>query len=193
MSGRGSQRRLVVVLAAASLLVSGACSGGTGEDSASAVGGTATSSTAAPAGGRTVSWDVALTSAQRIIRQVGPASTLNYGWNELVGPTTVDGAPAQVQMLGNVDYENGTGPFFGFVTLEFATGDVLALRMDGQATQSPGAQGSTDSSFQAELTVIGGSGAYVGATGGRGTFTGSRSAELGGQVTGSMTVTVAGL
>jgi hypothetical protein len=183
----------VTAAVTAVLLLAAACSG----DGDAAAGSTSSTSTApsssVPAEGRELSWEVSLTSAQRILRQVGPGSTLNYGWNELVGPTTVDGAPAQVQMLGNVDYENGTGPFFGFVTLEFGPEDVLAFRMDGEATQPAGAQGSADSEFRAELTVIGGSGAYAAASGGRGTFTGSRSAELGGQVTGTMTATVAGL
>jgi len=146
-----------------------------------------------PVDGTELTWEVSLTSAQRILRQVGPDGAFNYGWNELVGPTTVDGSPAVVQMLGNVDYNLGTGPFFGFVTLEFSPENVLAFRMDGQASQPPGAGNSADSSFQAELTLIGGSGTYAAASGGRGTFTGSRSAELGGEVVGTMTVNVTGL
>ncbi len=146
-----------------------------------------------PAEGLELAWDVSLSSQQRILQQVGPGGELNYGWNQLVGPSELDGQAIQVEMLGNVDYQQGSGPFFGFVTLTWPSGDVLGFRMDGQASQPPGAQGSSDSSFTAELTVIGGTGAYQGATGGRGTFTGSRSAQLGGQVVGSMTATVAGL
>ncbi len=182
-------------VAATSVVVAAGCSGGTDESADAAASSTVageTTSTAAVVG-RELAWDVSLTSQQRILRQVGPAGELNYGWNQLVGPSTLDGQAVDVEMLGNVDYEQGTGPFFGFVSLVWPNGDVLAFRMDGQATQPAAAQGSSDSAFTAELTVIGGSGTYAGVSGGRGTFTGSRSAELGGQVVGTMTATVAGL
>ena len=183
------------VAAAAAAAVLAGCGGGS-EDPAGAAGSSsvpASTGSAAPVAGRELTWEVSLTSQQRILRQVGPDGSLNYGWNQLVGPSTVDGQPVEVEMLGNVDYERGSGPFFGFVSLVGPNGDVLAFRMDGEASQPPGAEGSSDSTFTAELTVIGGSGAYAGVSGGRGTFSGSRSAELGGQVVGSMTATVAGL
>ncbi len=187
-----------VAAAAAAVLLAG-CGGGADDpaDAASSSvapqGGAGESTTTAPVGGRELAWEVSLTSQQRILRQVGPDGSLNYGWNQLVGPSTVDGQAVDVEMLGNVDYEQGSGPFFGFVSLLWPNGDVLAFRMDGEATQPATALGSSDSTFAAELTVIGGSGAYAGVSGGRGTFTGSRSAQLGGQVVGSMTATVAGL
>jgi hypothetical protein len=188
-------RPWLAVVAATSVVVAAGCSGGTDESADAAASSTVAGETTstAPVVGRELAWDVSLTSQQRILRQVGPAGEMNYGWNQLVGPSTVDGQAVDVEMLGNVDYEQGTGPFFGFVSLVWPNGDVLAFRMDGQATQPAAAQGSSDSAFAAELTVIGGSGTYAGVSGGRGTFTGSRSAELGGQVVGTMTATVAGL
>jgi hypothetical protein len=191
----GRVRPWLAAAAAASVFVTAGCGGGSGESADAAASSTVAGETTSTAtvDGRELAWDVSLTSRQRILRQVGPNGEMNYGWNQLVGPSTVDGQAVDVEMLGNVDYEQGTGPFFGFVSLVWPNGDVLAFRMDGEATQPAAAEGSSDSTFAAELTVIGGSGTYAGVTGGRGTFTGSRSAELGGQVVGSMTATVAGL
>ncbi|MET0920969.1 MAG: hypothetical protein ABWY77_07200, partial [Acidimicrobiia bacterium] len=84
-----------------------------------------------------------------------------------------------IEMLANVDYLNGGGPFFGFVTFTFADGSTLGVSMQGQSTVTT--PGSTDTTFASTLGVIGGTGTYVN-NAGSGTFTGSRTAALGGQV-----------
>ena len=45
-----------------------------------------------------------------------------YGWNQLTGTAQVDGAAVEIEMLGNVDYRNGSGEFFGFITFTFSDG-----------------------------------------------------------------------
>ena len=70
-------------------------------------------------------------------------------------------------ILGNVDYVRGKGPFFGFLTVNFASMSTLGLRMEGRATPKP--DGST--ALEATLRVIGGNAAMTGARG-KGKFTG---------------------
>jgi hypothetical protein len=147
---------------------------------------------AGPTAGRTISVPVSLTSAQKFIHQVGPTNAKSYGVNQLVGTSTVDGQSVDVELLGTVNYVDGTGPIGSFVTLTWPNGDVLGLTMDGAATQPPDAQGTSNTHFEAVLAVIGGSGAYAGVTGGSGSFVADRNAELGGQVDGTIEVTVTG-
>jgi hypothetical protein len=81
----------------------------------------------------------------------------------------------QVQLLGNVDYVDGSGPFFGFVTLRFASLSTLGVRIvDGRARVRD--DGST--ALRSRLRVIGGNAAMTGAKG-TGTMTGERREELG--------------
>jgi hypothetical protein len=80
-------------------------------------------------------------------------------------------------MLGNVEYLEGSGEFFGFLTLRFASMSTLGLRMNGTATVQD--DGSTD--LKAKLRVVGGNAAMTGATG-KGSITGERRAELGGAI-----------
>ena len=104
-------------------------------------------------------------------------ATTTYGWNRLRGTTLVDGQPVNVDMLGSVEYTNGSGPFSGFVTFFFVDGSTLGVSMQGITTA---ATNTTDTSFAATLGVIGGSGRYISAKG-SGTFTGSRQTQLGGR------------
>jgi quercetin dioxygenase-like cupin family protein len=121
---------------------------------------------------------VALTSQSRVLYEVGPAGRSTYGWNQLGGSTELDGAPVTVEMLGNVNYTMGSGPLFGFVTFTFADGSSIGVSMQGRSAAS----GDTaDATFAATLGVIGGTGAYVDVSG-FGTFSGNRTATLGGQV-----------
>jgi hypothetical protein len=133
-------------------------------------------------------WSVSLTSSDRTLYQVGQAGQRTYGWNRLVGTTTIDGAAAQVELLGSVRYRTGSGPFSGFITLKLADGSLLGLSVTGRSSASPDG---TDASFRATLTVIGGTGAEVGTTG-HGTFTGSRKAALGGRVDLDVTLVLRG-
>ncbi len=108
------------------------------------------------------------------------------GWNRLTASTTVNGAPAQVEMLANVDYVNGSGEFFGFMTVTAADESMITMRMKGNAVKDAV---SGDTRFTSELSVLGGTGIYNNATG-SGTFVGSRSAALGGPVQIEVRVTV---
>jgi hypothetical protein len=115
-----------------------------------------------------------LTSAESRLIKVGEESELTYGWNKLVGSTSTDLGPFEVEMLGNVDYLSGNGPFFGFLTFTAPSGELLGLRMDGRA--SVDSDGVT--ALEAGFEVIGGTGRFV-AAGGTGSMTGSRKAAVG--------------
>jgi hypothetical protein len=104
--------------------------------------------------------------------------TVMAGWNRLVGPTTVNGVAASVELLASVDYVNGSGEFFGFVTLTLDDDSMLTMRMTGHAVKD-GATG--DTHFTSDLRVIGGTGVYTNAKGSGG-FVGSREVVLGGPV-----------
>jgi MFS family permease len=100
-----------------------------------------------------------------------------YGWNHLVGTATLDGQPVLCDMLGNVNYVSGAGPFFGFVTFTFADGSQIATQMNGKAI--PHADGSSD--VVAELSIFNGTGRFAGQVG-SGTFAGHRSTTVGAPV-----------
>jgi hypothetical protein len=122
--------------------------------------------------------EVELSSPSRTLHQVGPSGEQTYGWNLLEGTAMVDGQPVQVQLQGNVDYTDGSGPFSAFTTFTFADGSTLGTTGQGLATAR--AKGS-ETIFEATMTVIGGTGKFA-ATKGSGTFTGSRNQALGGDV-----------
>ena len=131
---------------------------------------------AASAGATTrIRFSATLDSQQRILEQVGRGGVKTYGWNELTGTATTDSGDVQIRLLGNVDYVDGSGPFFGFVTLKFASLSTLGLRIvDGRARVRD--DGST--ALRSRLRVIGGNTAMTGAKG-AGTMTGERREELG--------------
>jgi len=103
--------------------------------------------------------------------------TNTYGWNHLVGTATLDGQPVLCDMLGNVNYFSGAGPFFGFVTFTFADGSQLATQMNGKAI--PYSDGSSD--VVAQLSIFNGTGRFAGQNG-SGTFVGHRDAAVGAPV-----------
>ena len=121
---------------------------------------------------------VQLTSTQKILHTVAPNGSRTYGFNLLEGTDDTGASPVQVQMIGNVTYTKGNGPFFGTITFTAADGSTLGVRMDGRAKALPNG---TDASFRAGLTVIGGTGQWLRARG-AGRFTGSRKAALGSTV-----------
>lgn len=127
---------------------------------------------------RTVRVAAALESQQRILHQVAPKNSRTYGLNVLVGTDSSGASPVQVEMIGNVVYTEGSGPFFGTITFTAADGSTLGMRMDGRARALPNG---TDATFKANLTVIGGTGEWLRARG-TGRFTGSRKAALGSTV-----------
>jgi quercetin dioxygenase-like cupin family protein len=122
--------------------------------------------------------EATLSSPSRTLHQVGPNGEKTYGWNLLEGTATVDGQPVQVQLQGNVEYTSGAGPFSGFVTFTFADGSTLGTSMQGIATLN---DDKTETTFAASMLVIGGTGTYASSTG-SGTFSGSRTQALGGNV-----------
>jgi len=119
-----------------------------------------------------------LTSQNRSLFTVGPDGIDTFGWNRLSGTTTIDGETVTLDFLTNVDYERGSGPFFGFFVLTFPDGATLGVSLQGTATSM---SGGTDTSFAAALEVIGGTGRLVDQVG-SGLFTGFRRAALGGTV-----------
>ncbi|MFN8025713.1 MAG: cupin domain-containing protein [Acidimicrobiia bacterium] len=128
-----------------------------------------------------------LQSQSKLTHTVGASNEKTYGWNDLVGTATVDGQPVAVDLQGTVDYTNGSGPFGEFVTFTFADGSVLATRMQGAATAAT--DGAT--TFEATMSVIGGTGKYATATG-SGVFTGSRTGDLGAPVQVKFALALAG-
>jgi ABC-type branched-subunit amino acid transport system substrate-binding protein len=130
-----------------------------------------------------------LTSQGTALHQVDPSVT--YGTNLLTG---VSGGSAEteagveVSMQGNVLYNYGTGPLFGFVTFTFPNGSTLATQMTGHASKSLFDQTTT---FHARLIIIGGTGIYQAATG-TGTFSGSRDGKIGSSVNSAFTISLRG-
>lgn len=114
---------------------------------------------------------------------------ITYGWNDLQGVTKWGGKNARMRFLGSVDYVSGTGPFGGFVTITRSDGTQLALSVNGWATSPSESAGTTNTTFAGTVRVIGGSGAYKGATG-SGTMSGYRKAALGSPVQLTFSVTV---
>jgi quercetin dioxygenase-like cupin family protein len=127
----------------------------------------------------------ALASQTRTLNNAGPQGSITYGWNRLTGTARVAGKNVAVDMLGNVNYIAGNGPFFGFITFTFDDKSTLAVSMQGQAVQSP----SGASSVAATLGIFGGAGRYEKATG-TGTFVGSRPAAVGVTVDSTFDLTV---
>lgn len=118
-----------------------------------------------------------LASQTRTLLNAGPRGSITYGWNRLTGTSPLEGRIVSVDMLGNVNYVAGNGPFFGFITFTFDDKSTLAVSMQGQAIQSP----SGASTVAATLGIFGGTGRYEKATG-TGTFVGSRAAAVGATV-----------
>jgi len=130
----------------------------------------------AQGGGQTSSVDVtvALSSKQTVLTQAGRGGDVTYGWNQLVGSTTTPSGPTTVEILGNVDYLNGSGRFFGFLTMRFASLSTVGFLMEGRAAKQ--ADGTTK--LTATLKVVDGTAAFTGARG-SGSFRGARAAALG--------------
>lgn len=131
---------------------------------------------------------VDLTSSRTELGSVEGGGDVIYGWNHLEGTGQVEpegftdllgpAGSVTVDMLGQVAYVDGSGPFDGFITFGFADGSTLAVSMQGRARA---ATDTSDAFFSAELDVLGGTGRLAGASG-TGRFDGSRTAVLGSPV-----------
>jgi hypothetical protein len=132
-------------------------------------------------------FQVTLTSQQTVLRTVGTDGEITYGWNQLTGTASSDSGDIGVEMLGNVQYVEGSGPVFGFATLKFASLAEVGFRMHGK-----GVKGSDSTTFTGTLKVIGGTASLIGVKGG-GSFTGTRRDELGAAVDFDMTIKLRGV
>jgi hypothetical protein len=125
-------------------------------------------------------------SQDRKLFTMGADGSVVFGQNHLTGTATLNGENVGVEMLANVNYTKGSGPFFGFITFAFADGSTLGVQMQGLATAAADASGTT---FASTLGVVGGTGKYATTTG-TGTFTGSRKAALGTTVAATFDLTL---
>lgn len=126
----------------------------------------------------TINVTVTLTSKQTALTQVGKGGDITYGWNQLDGSTDTTSGKADVELLGNVNYLNGSGRFFGFLTMKFASLSTVGFFVEGRANKQ--VDGSTK--LEATLKVIDGDAAFTGSSG-TGSFTGTRAAALGNPIT----------
>ena len=129
--------------------------------------------------------NVEMPSVAKTLYKVGKDGTVTYGANQLVGSATVLGQPATVEILGSVNYINGSGPFTGFLTVTWADASSIGFSILGTATQ--GTDGS--SKIVSSMDYIGGSGTYVD-TQVQGKFTATRSAEVGTPIMTELTLEV---
>jgi len=146
------------------------------------------STTSAPTTTQTTRFTVTLTSQQTVLEKLGAGGEITYGWNQLTGTAPSASGDIGVTLLGNVEYTNGVGPFFGFMTLKFASLATVGTRLSGKATKD--SSGVTH--FQAKMRIIGGSAALIGAKG-TGSFTGTRRDDLGGVVELDVTLKLRGV
>ena len=146
------------------------------------------SATSAPTTTQTIRFTVTLTSQQTVLEKLGAGGEITYGWNQLTGTAPSASGDIGVTLLGNVEYTNGVGPFFGFMTLKFASLSTVGTRLTGTATKD--SSGVTH--FQAKMRIIGGSAALIGAKG-TGSFTGTRRDDLGGGVELDVTLKLRGV
>ncbi|GEM_PF-1130569 len=124
-------------------------------------------------------------SVAKTLYKIGKDNSRTYGANQLVGSATVLGQPATVEILGSVDYTNGSGPFTGFLTVTWADASSIAFSILGTATQL--ADGS--STISSAMDYLGGSGTYVSSLV-QGKFTASRSAQVGATIITELTLEV---
>ncbi|WP_298831063.1 hypothetical protein [uncultured Piscinibacter sp.] len=68
-----------------------------------------------------------------------------------------DGRVAAKNFVFNIDYNKGTGPFFGYSTYQFEDGSTITARFAGNQRAGQPTHG--------EYTVLSGTGAYAGAKG----------------------------
>lgn len=128
---------------------------------------------------QTLTFSVQFAARTKATHTVGPNGSVVYGQLDFVGPTTVNGQPATVELQSNIRYTRGSGPWDGWVTLTTADGSLLGIEVVSARTKA--SPDTTNATFTAKLAVLGGSGRFLHATG-AGSMRGSRQAALGGTV-----------
>ena len=141
-----------------------------------------------------IAFTTTVTSTERVIYNAGVNNSITYGWNRLIGTATIDGVLSDIELLGNVDYKDNGGPFYGFITITQPDA-TLALRMNGKAvpfTHRESYASTPETRFKSKLKVLGGSGRFIEARG-AGAWTGERTTELGGAVSMRVVLKVSGI
>ena len=128
---------------------------------------------------------VQMSSTASTLYKVGQAGDVQYGQNKLEGKADVLGQPATVEILGNVEYVTGEGPFYGFLTVKWDDGSSLGFNLQGKATSQP--DGGTG--LRADTRFIGGTGQFVDATAAA-RFVGGRDGAVGSPIIIKLTVDV---
>jgi len=107
--------------------------------------------------------DVVLTGApeDQRLRNAGFEDSVRYGIFRIAGTEASGPLPVQVSALGTLGYRMGSGPFAGFLVLDYGDDNVLYCRYEGHTTQL-----SVDSTrILGRLDVIAGTGRFDGARG----------------------------
>ena len=166
-------------------LLASSCSSQDSAEASNSTAATSSTSSVVTFGPTAQTVNVEMPSVAKTLYKVGKDGTVTYGANQLVGSATVLGQPATVEILGSVNYINGSGPFTGFLTVTWADASSIGFSILGTATQ--GTDGS--SKIVSSMDYIGGSGTYVD-TQVQGKFTASRTAEVGTPIMTELTLEV---
>ena len=166
-------------------LLASSCSSQDSAEASNSTAATSSTSSVVTFGPTAQTVNVEMPSVAKTLYKVGKDGTVTYGANQLVGSATVLGQPATVEILGSVNYINGSGPFTGFLTVTWADASSIGFSILGTATQ--GTDGS--SKIVSSMDYIGGSGTYVD-TKVQGKFIATRSAEVGTPIMTELTLEV---
>ena len=166
-------------------LLASSCSSQDSAEASNSTAATSSTSSVVTFGPTAQTVNVEMPSVAKTLYKVGKDDTVTYGANQLVGSATVLGQPATVEILGSVNYINGSGPFTGFLTVTWADASSIGFSILGTATQ--GTDGS--SKIVSSMDYIGGSGTYVD-TQVQGKFTANRTAEVGTPIMTELTLEV---
>ena len=166
-------------------LLASSCSSQDSAEASNSTAATSSTSSVVTFGPTAQTVNVEMPSVAKTLYKVGKDGTVTYGANQLVGSATVLGQPATVEILGSVNYINGSGPFTGFLTVTWADASSIGFSILGTATQE------TDGSSKivSSMDYIGGSGTYVD-TQVQGKFTANRTAEVGTPIMTELTLEV---
>ena len=118
---------------------------------------------------------------------VGVDGSTLYGMVRLVGTADLEGRPVDVELLFSPLYQDGSGPFTGWMTLTDAGDDVLVLGFSGYSVRR-----GAETDIEGAVGVVGGTGAYEGVTG-NGQMSAVRGGEVGSNVRYDLSLDLAGM